>query len=111
MPSQQSPQDVQHLLLVGGELLLRDRIDTELRFVEPWESTSAGYLVTEEAGENQTTVRWGFTGSMARPMNLMLVFTPFEELVAKDFEEGLGNLKRIVEALPGEAETGSETGS
>ena len=40
-----------------------ERIDTELRFMEPWESTSAGYFVTEAEGDHRTRVKWGFTGS------------------------------------------------
>ena len=33
-------------------------------------------------------------------MNLMLVFTEFEGLVGKDFEQGLVSLKQVVENLP-----------
>jgi len=78
--------------IVDGE-----RVDVELRFIKPWEATNKGFLITEDAGEGKTKVRWGFSGTMNRPMNLMLVFTDFEALVGKDFEEGLDKLKSIVE--------------
>jgi uncharacterized membrane protein len=81
--------------IVDGE-----RIDTELRFVKPWEATNSGYFVTEDAGENRTKVKWGFTGTMDRPMNLMLVFTDFEGIVSKDLGEGLDLLKSILEKQP-----------
>ncbi len=100
-----SKWDSEHEELGVGEQEIKkitdgERIDTELRFVEPWESTSNGYMTTEDAGEGKTKVAWGFTGSMPRPMNLMLVFTDFEALVAKDFEEGLASLKEVVEKRP-----------
>ena len=77
-----------------------DRLDSELRFKQPFESTSDAYIITEAAGENQTKVRWGFTGSMPKPMNVMLLFMDMDKEVGKDFDQGLSNLKRIVETLP-----------
>lgn len=74
-----------------------ERIDFELRFLKPFESTQAAYMTTEAINENQTEVKWGFKGKMNYPMNLMLLFMDFEELIGKDFQEGLSNLKTIVE--------------
>ncbi|MFL6467387.1 MAG: SRPBCC family protein [Pyrinomonadaceae bacterium] len=74
-----------------------DRIDTELRFSKPFESKSDAYMLTEAAGENQTKVRWGFSGSMPRPLNLMMVMMDMDKAVGKDFEDGLTNLKTIME--------------
>ncbi len=73
------------------------RVETELRFKKPFESTSQAYLVTEEIGAGQTKVRWGFTGSMPKPMNLMLLVMDMDKEVGKDFDEGLNNLKKILE--------------
>ena len=78
--------------IVDGE-----RVDVELRFIKPWEATNKGFLITEDAGEGKTKVRWGFSGTMDRPMNLMLVFTDFEAIIGKDFQDGLDKLKSIVE--------------
>ena len=74
-----------------------ERIDTELRFMKPFESTSEAYMITESAGENQTKVKWGFTGNMPYPMNAMLPFMGMDEMIGKDFSEGLKNLKAILE--------------
>src|SRR5688572_10087943 len=40
-----------------------ERIDTELRFKQPFESTADAYLVTDAVGDAQTKVRWGFSRS------------------------------------------------
>lgn len=77
------------------------RIDSELRFKKPFESTSLAYMTMEDSGPNQTKVRWGFAGSMPRPMNLILLVMDMDKEVGKDFEAGLGNLKTILEKNQG----------
>jgi hypothetical protein len=42
-------------------------------------------------------VKWGFDGKMNYPMNLMLLFMDFDAMLGKDMEQGLSNLKMIVE--------------
>lgn len=76
-----------------------ERIDYKLRFYEPFESTSDAYMITESASTDgdQTRVIWGFSGSMPRPMNLMLLFIDMEDLIGTDYETGLNNLKEILE--------------
>ena len=74
-----------------------ERVDTQLRFKRPFESTSDAYMITEAAGEGQTRVRWGFSGSMPKPMNLMLLVVDMDKAVGKDFDEGLAGLKTILE--------------
>ena len=73
------------------------RIDYELRFIEPFESTSYAYMTTDEVSENETLVKWGFDGRMNYPMNLMLLFMNFEEMIGEDLQHGLENLKVILE--------------
>lgn len=75
-----------------------ERIDTELRFKEPFESKADAYLITEDAGASQTKVKWGFTGAMPRPLNLMLLFMDMDDAVGKDYQEGLASLKTILES-------------
>lgn len=79
------------------KIVENERIDTELRFLKPFESKADAYFLTDAAGENQTKVTWGFTGSMPRPMNLMLAVMDMDKEVGKDFDEGLNSLKTIVE--------------
>ncbi len=73
------------------------RIDTEIRFRKPFESKSDAYLILDETGPSQTRVRWGFSGSMPKPMNLLLLVMNMDKEVGKDFESGLASLKAILE--------------
>ncbi|MDY0086613.1 MAG: SRPBCC family protein [Bacteroidales bacterium] len=73
------------------------RIDYELRFLEPFESTQQAYITTTAIDSMQTRVAWGFNGHMAYPSNLMLLFMDFEEIVGDDFQTGLDKLKNELE--------------
>lgn len=75
-----------------------ERVETELRFIQPFESKADAYLVTEPVGLAQTRVRWGFDTEMPRPMNVMLLFVSMDEMVGPDFESGLSTLKAILES-------------
>lgn len=74
-----------------------ERIDYELRFYEPFESTEKAYMTTEVFQDSLTIVKWGFYGGMEYPSNLMLLFWDMEEIIGKDLEIGLTNLKAILE--------------
>lgn len=73
------------------------RVDTEIRFLRPFESKTNAYITTDAVGTDQTTVKWGFDGEMPRPMNLFLLVMDTDKMVGKDFEDGLGQLKAILE--------------
>lgn len=73
------------------------RINYELRFIKPYETTNQAYILTNQSDENQTLVTWGISGSMDYPMNLMLLFWNMDELVGNDLKIGLDNLKSILE--------------
>jgi hypothetical protein len=74
-----------------------NRIDYEIRFIEPFESTSPAYMVVDSISENKSKVKWGFSGHMAYPMNLMMLFVDFDKMIGEDFKTGLLNLKKILE--------------
>lgn len=74
-----------------------ERIDYELRFMEPMESKDRMYLATQPLTDSTTVVKWGFDGKMDYPMNLALLFLDLDQLVGKDLETGLSNLKEILE--------------
>ncbi|NMP31171.1 SRPBCC family protein [Thalassotalea sp. M1531] len=80
------------MAMVDGE-----RIDYQLRFLKPFEAVSPAYMITENAGENQTKVKWAFQGNMDYPMNIMLLFMDFEKIIGDDLQLGLDNLKVILE--------------
>ncbi|GAB4343736.1 MAG: hypothetical protein Kow0037_32060 [Calditrichia bacterium] len=73
------------------------RIDYELRFFEPWESKGYAYFEIESVVENQTKVEWGFEGKMDYPWNLMMLFMDMEKMLGPSLEEGLQNLKNLLE--------------
>ena len=73
------------------------RLDYELRFKEPWESTSNAYLATDAVDSSKTNVTWGFEGKMPYPMNLMCLFMDMDDMIGKDLATGLNNLKGIME--------------
>ena len=74
-----------------------ERIDYELRFMEPFESTATAYMTTEAINDSTTRVSWGFGGKMNYPMNLLRLFMDMEKAVGDDFSTGLSNLKKILE--------------
>ncbi|MFC4873198.1 SRPBCC family protein [Negadavirga shengliensis] len=74
-----------------------ERIDFELRFIKPFEATSPAYMTTESLSENETVVKWGFSGHMNYPMNFMMLFMDFEEMIGEDLQSGLNNLKAQLE--------------
>ncbi|MDG2431587.1 SRPBCC family protein [Flavobacterium sp.] len=74
-----------------------ERIDFELRFIKPFEATEPAFMTTESVGENQTKVTWGFSGHMAYPMNLMLLFMDMEKMIGDDLNAGLTKLKTELE--------------
>ena len=74
-----------------------ERIDYELRFLEPMESKAGAYMITEATGETQTKVRWGFDGRINYPFNIMRLFMNMEEMIGDDFETGLQRLKANLE--------------
>lgn len=79
------------------EITEGQRIDYELRFFKPFESTSPAYMTTETLSQNQTKVKWGFKGHMKYPSNIMMIFMDFEEMIGDDFQQGLNKLKSELE--------------
>lgn len=74
-----------------------ERIDSELRFLKPFKSTSDCYMITEDVGNDSTKVTWGFSGNSKFPMNIISLFKSMDSMVGKDFEEGMQRLKTNLE--------------
>jgi hypothetical protein len=74
-----------------------ERVDYQLRFIKPWESTATSYMTTEAVSEDQTKVKWGFNGKMNYPMNIMRLFMNMDDMIGNDFATGLNNLKSTLE--------------
>ncbi|MGQ0827764.1 MAG: SRPBCC family protein [Bacteroidota bacterium] len=74
-----------------------ERVDFELRFKLPFEANDDAYMTTEAMGDSQTKVKWGFSGKMPYPMNIMLLFMDMDAMLGKDLQDGLNNLKIVLE--------------
>ena len=74
-----------------------ERIDYELRFIKPFESTSAAFISTKAINPTTNKVTWGYHGIMPYPTNLFLLVMDMEQMIGKDLEGGLANLKEIQE--------------
>ena len=74
-----------------------ERVDYELRFIEPFEAKDHAYISTESVGANQTKVTWGFDGKMKYPFNAMLVIMDMDKMLGDQLMQGLNNLKTVLE--------------
>jgi len=73
------------------------RVSHKIRFLRPFESESDGWMSTRADASGSTEVEWGMTGSMPYPMNLFLVLMDLEGSIGRDLQNGLNNLKGILE--------------
>jgi hypothetical protein len=74
------------------------RVDMELRFKEPFESVAKAYMTTSAKSSDQTTVEWGLDGHTPYPFNFMMLFMDMDEMLGKDLDGGLKNMKVILES-------------
>lgn len=73
------------------------KVETLIRFMEPFKSEDNGYMITEMKDSTHTVVKWGFSGKMKYPTNLLLLLTNMEQSIGNDLTQGLENLKTILE--------------
>lgn len=71
------------------------RIEYELRFIRPMQNVAKSQFNLTASGGNQTTVMWGFYGPSKFPMNIMSPV--FKNMLSKDLEKSLANLKNHLE--------------
>ena len=73
------------------------RIDLDLHFIDPMDSHCPAWLTTEEVSPTQTKVKWGMSGKMTYPFNIMGLFMNMDDMIGKDLQTGLDNMKVILE--------------
>ena len=54
-------------------------------------------MLIETVSANQTKVKWGFSGKLDYPMNLMMLFMDFKQIIGDDLQIGLDKLKEILD--------------
>lgn len=72
-----------------------ERIDIELRFEKPFKVSNKVYFATTTVEGNKTKIVWAMHGNSPRPFNLL--FPLMKGSVLKDFNQGLVNLKTLLE--------------
>lgn len=78
-------------------------VQFRLEFLEPMKATHTSEFTLTDNGNGQTTVSWSMYGRnnfVGKAVNLIF---DCEKMVGEMFEQGLANLKQIVEALPAPA--------
>ena len=74
-----------------------ERIEYALRFKEPFESNASSNMIFTATDSNSTTLTWNFKGDMSYPFNVMQLFMSMEDMLGNDIEQGLNNVKAILE--------------
>ena len=73
-----------------------DRLTIQLDFIAPFEAHNTTRFTLARQGD-ATAVHWVMTGPNLFVGKVMSVFTSMDQLVGKDFESGLANLKAVAE--------------
>lgn len=81
------------------------RIEYELRFKEPMNTTNTSFITTKAVNDYQTVVTWNMEGRTDFPMNLICYL--MHDKIAQDFTNGLKSLKGILEK-PSQAQAQEE---
>lgn len=76
------------------------QIDVQITFIRPMKAVSESYMITEPTIDNNTVVKWGFASKMPYPANAIMMFMDMGEMLGKDLNISLNNLKEIVEKQP-----------
>ena len=72
------------------------KIVIKLDFIKPFEGNNiTEYILQPQA--DSTTLSWVMYGPSPFISKIMQVFVSMDSLIGKDFEEGLGNLKALIE--------------
>ena len=89
-------------------LLEDELVETEIHFIEPFNSISYGYIKLSDAASGKTNAEWGFRGEQNMIMRAMSMLPgmDMEANVGPMFDKGLGNLKAICEAKAIKAKEG-----
>jgi uncharacterized membrane protein len=72
-----------------------ERVETEIRFMEPFVSTDQSYMMTESINGGSTKVIFGYNGKMNYPTNLLIPV--FKNKIGNDMDENLQALKFLLE--------------
>jgi uncharacterized protein YndB with AHSA1/START domain len=72
------------------------KVSIKLDFIKPFEGHNTADFTLQPQGDS-TQVTWVMYGPAPYITKLMGIFVSMDEMIGKDFEEGLGNLKTVAE--------------
>ncbi len=78
--------------IVEGESMI-----SKLKFEKPFKAENNTEISAIALDKSNTKVTWAFSGSYRYPMNIMKLVFNLEKMIGKDFEDGLKNMKAIIE--------------
>lgn len=73
------------------------KIAIDLHFIKPFEGRNVAEFIMTPKGA-ATEVAWVMSGNADFMTRAMLVFTSMDDMMGKDFSDGLANLKALVES-------------
>jgi hypothetical protein len=74
-----------------------ERVDYEIRFIQPFQAIAHASLILKEISGNQTNVTWSFSGTRNFPMRIFHFLLNMKKILTKDLHTGLTNLKNVLE--------------
>jgi hypothetical protein len=94
--------DSQHKQAGKGEqelikLTENERLDYEIRFERPFSGVAYSYIILNAETPDTTTVTWCFKGVNKFPLNVMSAILKLNEVLGKDLQLSLQNLKNILD--------------
>lgn len=76
-------------------LVENKKMNTEIRFIRPFEGKGYVTMLTDSTSANETAVTWSMEGKSKYPMNIMNLF--MGKMLHKDMQISLQNLKNNLE--------------
>ncbi len=73
------------------------QVDIDLQFMAPWKAHNKT-VFTLAAKDGGTAVNWTMTGASPFMFKLMGLFMNMDQMIGKDFETGLANMKQVAES-------------
>ncbi len=73
------------------------KVGYALRFEKPFKNNAGSYIITEPVSNNQTKVKWAFTGSRPYGQKIMHFLLNLPKMLGKDLYTSLVNLKAVLE--------------
>ena len=78
-----------------------ESVSYQVNFLEPFESQIKSTLNMKPVGADQVEVTWMFDQDANFGTKVMCVFMDMDAMLGADFEKGLSNMKKLVEAEAG----------